>query len=182
MRLLLFVAFTAVSTPMLALSQDGPQSVSGPAIDEWGATFRVADPTFATDMEMAYRVVFDVPTAPESPDHLNRSFNSVARFLNMHLAAGVSPEQIHLALVVHGAATWGVTRPEVYESHTGTENPNLGLIDALLKNGVQVIVCGQSAHSRGIAQDDLAPGVKIALSAMTADVMLQSRGYSLIQY
>ncbi len=168
--------------PSALVSQDRPVPVGGPVIEGFGATFLVADPAFPLDLEMEYKVAFDLPTAPDNPANLNRTFNSVARFLNMHVAAGVNPEKIQLALVVHGEATWGVTKTGVYREHTGENNPNLGLIDALVQQGVQVIVCGQSALSRGISQADLAPGVMMALSAMTADVTLQSRGYALLQY
>jgi intracellular sulfur oxidation DsrE/DsrF family protein len=182
MRSLVVIAITALLAPVGASSQDRPQAIAGPGIEDFGATFRIANPAFATDMEMEYRVVFDVPSAPEEADQVNQSFNSVARFLNMHLAAGIDEEKIKLALVVHGGATWGVTKPEVYQEQTGADNPNLDLVASLVEAGVQVIVCGQSAAIRGLTQEDLAPGVQMALSAMTADVMFQSRGYAIIQY
>jgi len=49
----------------------------------------------------------------------------------------------------------------------------------LLKNNVEIIVCGQSAAAHGVAKTDLLSGVKMALSAMTARALLQQQGYTL---
>ena len=50
-------------------------------------------------------------------------------------------------------------------------------IRELIANGQPVLLCGQSAASRGVDPDDLIPGVEVALSAMTAFLVLQDRGY-----
>jgi len=47
----------------------------------------------------------------------------------------------------------------------------------LMKNQVRVYLCGQSAAYYDISNDMLASGVKMALSAMTAHAVLQSKGY-----
>jgi intracellular sulfur oxidation DsrE/DsrF family protein len=43
--------------------------------------------------------------------------------------------------------------------------------------GTEVILCGQTAASRGIPTDRLVNGAQVALSAMTAFVLLQQDGY-----
>jgi hypothetical protein len=43
---------TLILIPVGASSQDRPQTASGPAIEGYGATFRVAAPAFATDLDM----------------------------------------------------------------------------------------------------------------------------------
>ena len=57
------------------------------------------------------------------------------------------------------------------------DNPNRELVESLLGAGVEVIMCGQSSKTRGLPKEDLIPGVKIALSAMTANIQLQNQGY-----
>ncbi len=44
---------------------------------------------------------------------------------------------------------------------------------------MQFVQCGQSAASNHIANADLLPGVKMSLSAMTAQALLQQSGYTL---
>ena len=51
------------------------------------------------------------------------------------------------------------------------------MIGELLAAGHPVILCGQSAASRGVPTDQLIPGVEVALSAMTAFLLLQDEGY-----
>jgi intracellular sulfur oxidation DsrE/DsrF family protein len=51
------------------------------------------------------------------------------------------------------------------------------LIRELTAAGVPVVLCGQTAASRGIPTDGLIDGVQVALSAMTAFLVLQEDGY-----
>jgi len=59
------------------------------------------------------------------------------------------------------------------------ENANAGIIKALLDKNTRIIVCGQSAAFYEIKNEDLLPGVEMALSAMTAHAVLQQEGYTL---
>jgi len=100
----------------------------------------------------------------------------------MHARAGVKSDQVKLALVIHGSAGKDMLSSEAYKARFGVENPNEALLAALRSNGVRVILCGQTASHRGLQQAELAPGVEVALSAMTALVALQSEGYQLISF
>jgi intracellular sulfur oxidation DsrE/DsrF family protein len=51
------------------------------------------------------------------------------------------------------------------------------LIRELHAVGVQIILCGQTAAARDLPRDRLLPEVDVALSAMTALLVLQERGY-----
>ena len=61
----------------------------------------------------------------------------------------------------------------------GAENGSAALIAALVDSGVEIFLCGQSAAAHGVDRDDLLPGVRMALSAMTQHALLQQRGYTL---
>ncbi len=146
--------------------------------------FDVPNPTFATPLDIDYRVVFEINRgAIEAPAGgqatANDQLNTVARFLNMHARAGVSPERIHLAAVVHGTAGKDLLDDETYRARYGTANPSAALIKELLAAGVQIILCGQTSMGRDVPRDHLIPGVQLALSAMTALSALQSNGYAL---
>jgi len=146
---------------------------TGPLITEYGPAVVVpgAEPLPANTV---FNVAFDVTQQGEK-DAINRRFESAARFLNMHAAVGVAPENMKLAVVVHGPAVLDLTNDAVY----GGVNKNAALIKLLLANGVTVQVCGQSAASRDVKTEDLLPGVKMAVSAMTAHALLQQQGYTL---
>ncbi len=160
----------AVASPSFS---DAADFKTGPLIKQYGPVAVVpgAEPLAKNTV---FAVAFDVIQSGEK-DAVNRGFESAARFLNMHSAAGVPAESMKLAIVVHGAAVQDLTNDTVY----GGSNKNAELIRLLLANGVSVQVCGQSATFRGVRAEDLLPGVKMALSAMTAHALLQQQGYSI---
>ena len=149
----------------------------GPVIRSAGAVFAVPTPTFATRTDLDYKVAFEIATAPSQPDRQNTALNTVARYLNMHAQAGVPRQRIHAAVVVHGPAGWELLDDEAYRARHGTNNPNAELVRELIGAGTRVILCGQTAAARGIPTDRLIEGVDLALSAMTAFVVLQEEGY-----
>ena len=123
-----------------------------------------------------FKIRFD--TAKKSaPNALNRTFESAARFINMHDKAGVSLNKIDLAIVIHGAAVHDVAKDERFGKSSA--NTNAALVEALRKKGVKFYVCGQSAAYYDVFVDDLLPGVEMSLSAMTAHSLLDANGYSL---
>ncbi len=150
----------------------------GTVIPAFGKVASVTDADMRIPAGTEFHIAFDLAAANEST--LNRTLESAARFLNMQVEAGVPAERIHLAIVVHGSATFDVAGAEAYErKYPGAENPNAALVDALIKAGVRIIVCGQSAAGQGVKKTDLLPGVELALSAMTAHALLQQQGYTL---
>ena len=127
-----------------------------------------------------FKVSFDV-AKPAEVGGINRSLDSVARFINMHVAAGVAIENIDLAVVIHGGSVTEMTGNDFYQKEQEKDlvNANIPLIKALQSKGVVFYVCGQSAAYYGVKTSDLLPNVKMALSAMTAHALLQQQGYTL---
>ncbi len=176
-RFPLALAALALAVPVSAQEPHAPFH-PGPLIADYGpiADVDVSDPL---PTHASFKVAFDLAAAGK-PDAPNRGLVSLARFLNMHVAAGVPAERIGLAVVVHGPAGVDLTKDAFYGArHEGAANPNADLIAQLQEHGVRVILCGQSAAASGIARDDLLPGVEMALSAMTAHALLQQDGYTL---
>lgn len=169
----------AVAVPVLPAPQSAPPAaaVTGPVIEGYGPVVEIDAPDFATPVDEDWKVFFDVKTGAEGPAELNRSIESVARFLNMHARAGVSPERMHVALVLHGTAGKDALDHDGYRARFGVDNPNLELLDRLAAAGVEIYLCGQTAAFRGLGRGELAPPVKMALSAMTVAGALQVRGY-----
>jgi intracellular sulfur oxidation DsrE/DsrF family protein len=96
----------------------------------------------------------------------------------MHVASGVPLENIELALVVHGKASLDLLDNKTYQKAYNVDNANKPLIEALLKNNVRVILCGQTAAAYEITLPQLIKGSQIELSAMTAHALLMQQGYS----
>lgn len=136
--------------------------------------------------EAQFRVSFDLAKAAKVGE-LNRSIDSLARFINMHSANGVAIKDINLAAVIHGSAVKDFVNQAKYQSMTAEANDtsetslnkNADLIKALSEQGVKFYICGQSAAYHGVKAADLLPNVNMSLSAMTAHALLQQQGYTL---
>lgn len=171
------VAALALSLAALpAAAQEG--FTTGPLIKDFGPIAPVM-----SEVEIPEGTVFTVRWDARNKartGELNTTLVAAARFLNMHAAAGVKPEDMRLAVVVHGEAVRDVATNETHRAHYDADNANLPLIAELAKHGARIYVCGQSAAYYKLANEGLAPGVAMALSAMTMHALLEDEGYTLI--
>lgn len=148
----------------------------GPVIFAYGKHTPVQQ-DMKLEKDAVLKVVFDVSEAGKD-GAINRSFDTVARFLNMHVANGTPAHDIQLAVVIHGGASNEMLNAEAYKTKYDKQNANLELISTLLKNKVKFVLCGQSAAYHQIANQDMIEGVDMALSAMTAHTIFAAQGYS----
>jgi intracellular sulfur oxidation DsrE/DsrF family protein len=178
-RFLTLTLATAALPTLLAAQVTPGMQRSGPVIESAGPTFGVVDPSFTLPEDHTYRVVWEIVEGASEPDAMDPELGTVARFYNLHARHGVPNERIRLAAVVHGGGWRALLNEEAYAKRfDGGENASLRLVEELVANGVEIVLCGQTAGSREIAQEDLIPGVTIAWSAMTALHWFQSQGYT----
>ncbi|MBX3593007.1 DsrE family protein [Sphingomonas sp.] len=172
-RLTLLAALLA--TPVAAQT-DGFRT--GPVFADFGKTAPVQS-DLPIPPGTVFKVAFDLSDAA-APGEVNRGLDSVARFINMHAAAGVPLKDIHVAVVVHGKAGFDLANAAAYaRKYGGATNASAKLVAQLIDKGADIYLCGQSAAALGIGKDQVLPGVKLSLSAMTAHALLQQRGYTL---
>ncbi len=157
------------------------QHKTGPYIMDFGAVYTIDHPDLPADTSMTYRIMFDLSKG-SSDTTLDRQLNTAARFLNMHGQAGVPLEQLKVVCILHGNAAFDGLSNARWREKYGTDNPNRPLIRQLKAAGVELYVCGQSLHARGIDPKDLVPEIKISLSAMTAILHFREKGYSLLAF
>lgn len=167
---------------LLAVSAEAQTDSTGPVIDSHGPVYAIPDAVPVGDPAEGLKAVFDIAIGSEEPAMLNRRIETVARYLNMHTAAGYAPEAVRAALVLHGTAARDALDNEAFQKRYGVDNPNLPLLEALGKAGVEVFLCGQSREHRGFAPDEIAEPVSVALSAMTVLLAKQRDGYGLIAF
>ncbi|WP_024607317.1 DsrE family protein [Pseudoalteromonas sp. TAB23] len=146
-------------------------------IKDFGYFYSVPEHVQINDSTV-FKIAFDVGDGAKKGEQ-NNSINSLARFINMHVAHGVKPDNIQLALVVHGSASVDVLANSEYKERFKADNKNQSLIKQLLVNNTVVYVCGQSATHYKVAPEQLIEGVQMSLSAMTAHAQLQQQGYTL---
>lgn len=166
----------AAAAPVSAQEPDFSAFEAGPVFNEFGPHAPV-DGATGLSPDSEFRIAFDVAD-PAEEGALNREFESPARFINMHVAAGVPENQIDIAIVVHGKAVLDLLSDEARSDRAMQANTSRAMVSAMLARGVRFIVCGQSAAVWGIRGDNLIDGVEMELSAMTVHAKLQQRGYT----
>ncbi|NVJ60566.1 MAG: DsrE family protein [Gammaproteobacteria bacterium] len=150
---------------------------NGPIFENYGINTTVKQ-TWPIPKQTKFKVVFDISEQSET-GKVNQNINSLARFINMHVRSGIKLNDINLALVVHGSALNDFLTQKRYKEKFDTDNNNEELISLLIKQNVQIIVCGQSAAYQKLQNEDFLPEMTVALSAMTAHAVLQQQGYTL---
>lgn len=177
LKILLFTTLFYTGTVLLAQEKH-----TGPVIPEFGPVWDIPGATYQLDTDGTLMAVFDVMQSPEDHTQVNPWIETAARFLNMHAAAGMDPENLKVALVVHNKASTDLLDHPGYQERFGSENPNHALLSALMESGAQVIFCGQSSIARQVPIEQTIEGVQLSLSAMTALLQLQDQGYRLIKF
>ena len=170
--LLLFVSFQASAS----------EPVTGPVVENYGPVYAVPEGSFNLDPKRKYKILMDIGKGPDDPSTLNRNVESAARLLNMHSRNGIKPENLELAIVLHGSGIHSALKDEAYDEKFLVSNPSKDLVKSLGKAGVHIYVCGQSAAFNGYSKEDLLPETTMAVSAMTVHVRLQQEGYQAILF
>jgi intracellular sulfur oxidation DsrE/DsrF family protein len=179
-----FVIFASL---LLTVKSSSAQNSSddlhdGPLIHNFGRHVDLPNAAFKTNTDMVYKVVFEILTRLGEPTRPHMRLETAARFVNLHAHAGVPPENIQLAIVLHGGGTQAALTNAAYQKRYDVDNPNLPLLNALSDAGVNIYLCEQSRIFSGTGADEVAAPVKSALSAMTAIVNLQEDGYHFLTY
>ena len=172
------IALTASLLLFSATTISAPEDFSkGPVFKDYGENTAIVGGLINPEAQQ-FKVVFDISdqTTANGP---SRQFNSVARFINMHVRAGVPIDNIEVAMVIHGKASFDLMNDKAHSAKFEKPNSNTELINLLTKFGVTVFICGQSASYHGVSADQLNPNVEMSLSAMTANALLQQSGYTL---
>ena len=154
------------------------QQPSGPVIQSTGMSIKVDNPTFVVPDSHVFKAVFVIDAGGSDSVKVNAQLTTIARFYNLHVRLGYPLERVRAAAVVHGSGWQALLTDSAFAARFGgMPNPSRRLVEELLQHGAQLVLCGQTAGSRGIRREELIPGVKVAISAMTALNVLQADGY-----
>src|SRR5689334_11299173 len=97
----------------------------------------------APDKSRAYKVIFDVTRAAEQPGRPVDGVLFAATDLSALRGQGVPERNTRFALIFHGPAVDGLLDHAAYRAKFGTDNPNLEMLAALKRAGVELMACGQ---------------------------------------
>ena len=153
-----------------------------PVIKNYGGIFEVPDAVEKPDPTLDYKIVIELATGSEKPGVYNASLNNIARLVNLHAVGGVSKENLHVVVAIHGEASYSIMNDEAYRAMYKTTNPNLDLYKELAEAGVKFFICGQSLISREIDRTKMIPQVGIATSMLTTITTHQLMGYAVMKF
>lgn len=149
---------------------------SGPVIESAGPSVKVENATFVIPDGHVFKAVFEINRGDTTI--VSEQLTTVARYLNIHARHGVPRDRVQAAAVIHGSGWMALLSDAAFGArYGGKANPSRSLVEELLANGVQLVLCGQTAGMRGVAASELLPGVKLGISAMTALNVFQAQGY-----
>lgn len=157
------------------------QEAKYPIVKDFGGIYEIPGAE-NPDPEMTYNIVIDLKTNQPDKGRLNPGLNNVARMMNLHGLGGVSTQNLHVTVAIHGGATEVILNNEAYRKNNGVDNPNLELIEALKESGAKLYVCGQSLLARGYKQEEVNQEVTIGLSMLTVVTEHMHKGYKLLVF
>ena len=151
---------------------------------KWAAVRRPAHIDYTPDPDTKYNIVIDFLAYSELEEQekmdssaVNWGLTQIARLINLHVAAGIPAENIHVVAAVHGYAGRSFLTDEAYNKRYKISNPNTRVINQLADVGVDFLVCAQSLGN--ITREELSPQAKISLTAQTVITEFQLKGYAL---
>ena len=152
-----------------------------PAIPGFGPVHVWPEATLKPEASMTYKALFDLTQAGKGLDKLNPGFDHIARTVNVFAAAGVPVEHLKFMIIIHGPATPIALGEKAFEAKFHHPNPNLKVIEALRKAGVEIFVCGNALADMHFTPGEVNPDIKIALSALSTLIIEQNQGYALMR-
>ncbi len=186
-RLAALLGALACALPASSAQAQAPvipgQQASGPVIQTTGMSIKVDDPTFVVPDGHVFKAVFVINAGGGDTVKVNEQLVTVARFYNVHVRHGYPEARVKAAAVFHGSGWPALLTDAAFAArYGGKPNPSRALVQELLQHGAQLVLRGQTAGARSIRRDELIPGVKVAISAMTALQVLQADGYQYIPW
>lgn len=165
------------SVAFIAMTQ--AQGIVYPAIQGYGGVNEVPFETIKPDPNQKYKFVVEISNGVPDKKELSNYLDYAAKMYNVHIYAGVPKENLEMIFVVYAGATPIILTNEEYQKRFEVANPNAGLLDELKRNGIRVIVCGQSMMKQDLLPTMIYPGVEMAISRFTATTDLMNKGYLL---
>jgi intracellular sulfur oxidation DsrE/DsrF family protein len=178
----ILIAAICAATPLLASAQDHPAGFwVTPTVEGFGKMHPLPGAAYQPQAAETYKIVFAVTRNGATPSDLSPSLDRVARTVNLYVSAGVPLSHLKFVAVAYADATSIALDNAHYQAKFGVANPNLSLIAALKKAGVDVAVCGQAVAEHDFDYAWLDSSVTLALAALTTLSTLEHQGYVLVQ-
>jgi len=131
------------------------------------------------NIRAVYQVSADTPH-----EGVNKGLFYARKLIAAYEKQEVAADQVHLHLVYHSSAIAALVNADARKrlGAEQPENPNSTILEELLKSGVQIEICEDTMHQKGVTAGELLPGVKIVVGAFPRLIDLQLQGYAYIKF
>ena len=170
---------TTLAATLVDAEWPAPKAPIIPEADGYVVIPNVAQPP---EPSRTYRAIFDANRAADRATQLVPAINMAGSELNALGAAGVPLHNAKFVVVFHGDAMAGILDESHYKAKFGVSNPNLKVIAAMKKAGVELFVCGQNLAFDKIDPKTLTPDVTIASDALIVLMKYENDGYALLSF
>lgn len=171
----------ALAAALLALGLTHPAQAQDLPVPGVPAARDVPGAVEGVDPGMTYKIVFDLATAGPKPTEVHPMLQAVGRYVNTLAKGGVPAANRKIAVVFHQGGTDYILQNDAYKAkHNGENNPNIAIMQALKKAGVDFRVCGQAVLGLKIDPQTIQPEVQLDLWALTTITNFLMKGYALI--
>lgn len=143
-----------------------------------------APPIITVSKHKNIRIVYDVSHNVMDAG-IGKGLYYARGLLEAYKDMGIPEEELHISIVVHGAAAYWLLNQDTYELAVGdifAFNPNEHIVAELIAHGVSVEICYVTMKAKGWAADDILPNVKLVHDGYTRIIDLQQQGYSYIAF
>lgn len=162
----------------VAFRPSGPDPrLAFPRIHGAGGVLPVDPSAEVPSVTAVHKVLVDVDNDASSRRGINARLNTAAKILNLYAMAGVPANKVHMVILFYGEGVNLALSDEAYREKYHRSNPNTALLTQLRHADVKMVACGQALGHQSFTLADVHPGVKLALSALTAREELQAAGY-----
>ena len=176
-----FVLLLVACAALLAFTLSQPQAdprLAYPRIHGAGGVLPVGPDAMMPSATAEHRLYIDVDSDdPTRANDINVRLHTAAKLLNLYALAGVPDDKVHMVVLFYGRGVDLALSDAAYRKKFGHANPNAGLIRQLHQANVKMVVCGQALGHQNFVASSIRPGMKLALSALTAREELQAAGY-----
>jgi len=188
MKSIVLLSATGLVAALLAADPTGSPQYQHLVIQDHGGI--VVVPEAAEQPRRNSKVILDI-TSGEMAGGVLKGFDRAALIINLYTQADIGPKQgMKMAIILHGSATKAALTDTAYKEHSSSYtkqlglrgNPNLALIRRLNEVGVEIYVCAQALAHHGFATAEVAPAVKVAVSAASVNINKQMDGYAYLPF
>ncbi|MGH8428258.1 MAG: DsrE family protein [Gammaproteobacteria bacterium] len=149
-----------------------------PAVPGFGGVHPRPNLPVRPDPRENYKIFVDVISADRDPSGQFNSLQRLARLVNLMAYAKVPPGHVHIVALLDEDVGAAAGTNVFYRKTFKADNPNLDLIHALKKAGVEMLVCSQALAGQHIPDSAIDPAVTITLSALTDMAVYGHEGYT----